>query len=399
MKIRRRQLLLAGGLLGGGAYINSRGLRYPRLGFEPSPVATYKNYLDAEVRVKDLIFLKHDQVGTINLRAYTPAAKISLKPHKPELLISVNNVATDAKLQVEGDPAATVSEDVFGITRVLRINKAKDREIELSWPLDALQKRRFAVIGDTGGGDELGWCISRAQQLRAKFLLHLGDFNYGPSEYGKAIQKFREAPLPIYVSIGNHDFNDSGLVYERFRHHIGPMNNAFSLAGTRFINLDTAASFFPAYAGNRGALVAQLEKDSTTYSDQLIYTHKPFVDTRAGKDHNLSGVGEIDWVRSTMNQLGVKNFLCGHVHRSTELGVQGITQWTAGEGLGYEDLRNQTQTAKILLGEAQPGRKIKFRWEPLQMPWKLHTSPTHAAKLARDGLSEWYRTMMQGLAD
>ena len=385
--------------MGGGTYVNSRGLRYPRLGFEPSPVANYKNYLDAEVRVNDLIFLNHDEVGAIHLRAYTPAARASVKAHKQELLITVNNIATDAKLKISGDSAATVSEEILGITRVLTIGKARGREIELSWPVVESQAHKFAVIGDTGGGDELSWCISRAHQLGAQFLLHLGDFNYGPGEYGKAIREIREAPLPIYVSIGNHDFNDIGLVYQHFRHHIGPLNNAFSLAGTRFINLDTAASFFPVYAGNRGALVAQLKRSKATFSDQLIFTHKPFVDTRSGKDHNLSGVGEIDWIRNTMSELGVKNLLCGHVHRSTELDFQGVKQWTAGEGLGYEDLRNKTATAKMLIGEAKTGRPLQFRWEPLQMPWKYHTSPTHAAKLARDGLSEWYQTLMQGLSD
>ncbi|MBT8115173.1 MAG: metallophosphoesterase [Arenicella sp.] len=399
MKLNRRQLLIAGGVVGAGAYINYRGLRYPRLGFEPSPIARYKNYLDAEIRVKDLIFLNHDEVGQINLRAYSPTSRVSLTPHKSDLVVTVNNIDAKASLHVEGSTSALVEEEINGITRKLSIRNAEAREMILSWPLDETGPIKFAVIGDTGGGDELTWCIERVHQLGAAFMLHLGDFNYSPGEYDLAIDKFYQSPMPIYVSIGNHDFNDSGLVYENFRQCIGPMNNTFTIANTRFVNLDSAANFFPPYAGNRGALVSRLKKANKDYSDQLLFTHKPFVDTRPGKDHNLSGMGEIDWLASTMQELGVNNMACGHVHRSSEIDFFGIKQWTAGEGLGYEDFRNKKQTAEILIGEAQAGEKIKFHWQPLLMPWKFHTSPTHAFKLARDGLTEWHQSLMRGLVE
>ncbi|NND83382.1 MAG: hypothetical protein HKN50_13215 [Gammaproteobacteria bacterium] len=394
MDIRRRHLLLAGGVLGGGLLVHERGLRFPRLGFEPSPLDTYRNYLDAELRLRDLIFISHEQRGKIALRAFSPNASVRLTPRDDELHLSVNNVLPGATLVVGGD-AGKVTEQIAGISRQITIRGGARQKFELQWHRPASTPLKFAVIGDTGGGAELTWCLQRAHALGAEFLLHLGDFNYGPGEYDEAVTKFHQAAMPVYVAIGNHDFNDHGLVYPAFRQHIGPLNNSFSIAGTRFINLDTAASFLPAYAGNRGQLIKQLKRAGNPGPNQLVFSHMPFIDVRGDdKDHVVSRTAERSWLSDSLRKIGVQHWLCGHVHRSKETRMDHFTQWTAGEGLGYEDLRNKTPTAQMLIGLTSETGGLEFSWAPLEMPWHMHTSPTHAAKLKRDGLSQWYQELI-----
>ena len=396
MKFSRRHFLLAGGLLGGSAYVNQRGLRYPRMGFEPLPLPTHAAHLNDEIELQDLIFLGVDDGQHLNLRAYSPSPAITVTPHTGDLNLSINNISESAVLQVIGHPQASVKEDIRGITRNVNITKSKNQKLILRWKLAEEDSVDFAVIGDTGGADELAWSLQRAKQLNTQFLLHLGDFNYAPGEYARAIKQFHQAELPVFVSIGNHDFNDSGLVYPHFRSQIGPMNTAFSIAGTRFINLDTGADFFPPYSGNRGAMLRNLLQTETADSDQLVFTHKPFVDSRVGEHHVISGLGETDWLLECMKKLGIQTYICGHVHRSTEINFRGINQITAGEGLGFEDLRTQQQVAKILVGRAERGKKVNYSWQPLNMPWALHTSPTHLSKLKKQALNqqlEWYQRL------
>ena len=389
---------MAGGLLGGGAYINHRGLRFPRMGFEPRPLLFERDTTRARLSLEDCCFITPDktdgdQTEEFILRAFTPHPKIDVEMHVPALQLHVINISPKAELVIEAGAEIDIQEQTTGTKRVIEINNGAEHSIRLSWHLPNQERILFAVIGDTGGGDELTWCIKRAQQIQAEFLLHLGDFNYSAGEYDLAIEKFQNSPIPIYISIGNHDFNDSGLVYKKFRQQLGPMNNSFVVANTRFVNIDSAANFFPPYAGNRGALITQLRSSDEQFSDQLFFTHKPFVDTRDGHHHNMSGLGEIDWVQQAMSDLGVNHLLCGHVHRSSGIEVNGIQQWTAGEGLGFEDIRAQKQVASILVGEASATSKLNFRWQPLEMPWADHTSPTHLKKLRKQGLTkqlEWY---------
>ena len=360
-----------------------------------------KDTAPARISLHDCSFVTQDQVdsneqGELTLRAFAPQPEIDLDMHASSLQLKLGNIAPAAELQIEAKNGIDVQEQINGIERLIEINDATNNDansIRLSWHLPEQERVRFAVIGDTGGGRELDWCIQRAHQLQAGFLLHLGDFNYSAGEYESAIEKFNDSPLPIYITIGNHDFNDSGLVYQKFRQQLGPMNNSFVVAGTRFVNIDSAASFFPPYAGNRGSLIKQLRATSEELSDQVFFTHRPFVDTREGHHHNMSGLGEIEWVQRAMHDLEVQHLLCGHVHRSSGIEVNGIQQWIAGEGLGFEDIRNQKQVAQILIGEASTSRKLSFKWHPLEMPWADHTSPTHLIKLRKQGLEkqlDWY---------
>lgn len=393
--MKRRHFLVAGGLLATGSYINHRALRYPRLSFEPTnPVNKYAS-AQTQLDLKDLI-INQQANNQFSVRAIAPEPKLEitqLESSSNHLSININNLAPSAILKIDAASSVNVHEQISGINRLIEINGLTKQSVSLSWSLADSNTLSFAAIGDSGGGHELEWCLTRAQQLSVDFFLHLGDFNYGNDEYDLAIEKFYNAPMPVYVSIGNHDFNDGGLIYQQFLQKLGPMNHSFVVAGTRFINIDTAVNFFPAYAGNRGDLMRAITSSSKQVDDHVVFTHKPFFDTRIGEDHDISGIGEKNWLYNAMHSIEAKNLLCGHVHLSSEYDHKGIYQWIAGEGLGHEDLVHQAQVSKILIGKVNNELAVNYEWQNLNMPWEMHQSHTHEKKLKDYGNMEqleWY---------
>ena len=113
------------------------------------------------------------------------------------------------------------------------------------------------------------------------------------------------------------------------------MNNAFLVNGVRLVNLDTGADFFPAQSGNRGKLLNSLSK---TPNQQIAFTHRPLKDPRPHDDHEIGGINEIAWLIEALKATGGSYFLNGHVHHSAEFDIEGIRQYTVGEGLAHEDL-------------------------------------------------------------
>jgi len=401
----RRQLLLAGSSLGFGTFVFKQGLRYPRMGFEPENPATKVVSTLVQLELKDCVYTGQNE--PIDIRAIAPEPQIRINFKRGGALrIMLNNIANNAELQINGLGIKSVEEKIEGISRELTIKAESTKQVDLGWRLPNRDAFKFAVIGDTGGGSELEWCLQRAQKLEAQFLLHLGDFNYTnkdvlpdnrSDEYELSIQKFRHAPLPVYISIGNHDFNQSGLVYQRFLNELGPMNHAFELGGIRFINMDTAADFFPAGSGNRGKLADLLARSKQAYDDQLFFTHKPMEDPREGEDHGIGSASEIKWLRKQMSILNCNTLFNGHVHQSDERDLNGIRQLTVGEGLGHEDIVHKQQVSKLIVGQVERGNKVNYTWHSLDMPWSLHQSHTHETKLLKHQRLEqleWYKAML-----
>ena len=299
-------------------------------------------------------------------------------------------------MHIDGQSPSSINEQIDGLIRTIAIQTNGETEFSLHWRLKVENGFEFAVIGDTGGGSELNWALKRAKELNAQFLLHLGDFNYSDGEYQAAIEEFNQSPIPTYITIGNHDFHDNGLIYQRFLNELGPMNHAFELAGTRFINLDTAADFFPMNSGHRGKLIETLSQQKKFNGEQVFFSHRPLKDPRPHDDHEIGGINEIEWLSNSINDLGGKHYLHGHVHHSAEIDFNGLKQLSVGEGLGHEDLVRQKQVAKLLLTKVEPAMPLAHRWVDLNMPWKLHQNPTHALKLKLDGRQEqlkWFNTL------
>jgi hypothetical protein len=392
--ISRRKLLIGGGLLGGlGLYSYQRGLRYPRLSWEHAPLANSTKIPNGNVFFKDAIATSEN-----TFRAIAPEPKLSISTATGQLEFTISNIASNAIMHIEGQVPALINEQTEGLNRVVEIQINGDTEFSIHWKLNVEDGFDFAVMGDTGGGSELDWTLKRAHQLGAQFLLHLGDFNYSEGEYQAAIDAFNTSPIPSYISIGNHDFHHNGLIYQRFLNELGPMNHAFELTGTRFINLDTAADFFPAHSGLRGKLINTLHQQAPYQGEQVFFSHRPLKDPRPHDDHEVGGINEIEWLTKSIKALGGKNYLHGHVHHSAEIDFNGMHHLSIGEGLGHEDLVLQKKVAQILMARVEPNQALAHRWVDLNMPWELHQSPTHAIKLKRDGRQkqlDWYRQLLR----
>ena len=148
---------------------------------------------------------------------------------------------------------------------------------------------RFAVIGDSGRGDQAQHEI--AQQMvawRAKFpfefVLMLGDNIYPPNTPHDYVTKFEEpyralleAGVTFHAAIGNHDppgeinyarFNMEGRRYYTFRRNEHRLSGIAG-AGVRFFVLDSRG-FDP---GQLAWLQAELAKSETAW--KICYFHHP----------------------------------------------------------------------------------------------------------------------------
>jgi len=392
--ITRRRLLASGALLSTlGIYSHQRGLRYPRLSFEHKARGLTLSTDEFDLSLKDCI-----ATANHSLRAIAPEPGIAISNLKGTTAIEIVNIASNAIIHINAEAASYVDEEVNGTHRTIHIKSTTSQSINIHWSLPVNDGFEFAVMGDTGGGSELVWTLKRAHELGAQFLLHLGDFNYSNGEYEQAIEHFKKAKLPCYITIGNHDFHDNGLIYDKFLAELGPMNHAFELAGTRFINIDTAADFWPAHSGHRGALFDTLQREPRFNGEQIMFTHRPLKDPRPHDDHEIGGIGSIDWLIKQSRELGISTVLNGHVHHSAELDFRGLRQLTIGEGLGHEDLVLQKPVSKIMMAKVEPNEKLEHRWLDLNMPWADHQSPTHLYKLKRDRRDkqlDWYQSLQR----
>ena len=386
--IKRRKFLKITGAAGVGmiGYSLYAGLRFPPLQLNITPTDKQRTLGNQHVSVTDAIFMPQLE-NKIHLRAFAPEPKINIESKEAERIqIRINNIHPDSKISAEN--AIVVSEAINGITRDIVCDVNKNAAVELEWKFADSDHFEFAAIGDSGGGPELDWCIQRAHELGAKFLLHLGDFNYMDGDYVKAINKFYNAPLPCYVTIGNHDFHDDGSIYKSFQEEIGALNNQFKLGGIRFANIDTAANFFPPGSGHRGELMKALIADKGKYIDTVVFTHRPLKDPRPNESHDIGGVGEIEWFAKALNEAGIDKLLCGHIHIQAEVEYDGILNLIAGQGLGHQDLVAREPISKILLGTVAKGQKVSYRWGNLNMPVLMHCSDHNMETLEKTGQTE-----------
>jgi len=377
--VTRRRLLISGALISTlGIYSHQRGLRYPPLSFERrvrerAPILSSDQL---ELDLQDGI-----AIDSQTIRAIAPEPSIFIKRLDGSTSVTILNVASNSVLKIDGKLSAEIDEEVYGTARTVHI-KAANQGATLKWSLPVADGFEFAVM------------------VGAQFLLHLGDFNYSEGEYDMAIEKFNTAKLPCYVTIGNHDFHNNGLIYDKFISQIGPMNHAFELAGIRFINVDTAVDFWPANSGYRGALFASLANAEPFDGEQIIFTHRPLKDPTLDDDHEIHGIGEVDWLVRQSHKLGIGTVLTGHVHHSAELDYEGLRQITVGEGLGYENLVSQKPVAKIMMVSVEPHKKLVYKWVDLSMPWSEHQNPTHLNKLKSDRLDrqvEWFAELQKNM--
>lgn len=365
--------------LGLAGYSYTRGIRIPPLRWEPKPLATNFSIGEVDIAVSELIQSRAQVAEQIDysFRAYAPEPALRITARKKSILrISVNNIARDAVLTVSQGRPSSVSESVDGINRILELTIDSSNPLTIEWQLPSRTNYRFAAIGDTGGQNELAWCIKRAEALDAQFLLHLGDFNYQAGDYSNSIKLFNSAPLPVYVSIGNHDFHESGAIYQQFLDDIGPLNYYFQIGKTRFANLDTAANHLPYAAGPRGRVLHEMALQSDAVNHTVTFTHRPLYDPQENSDHALGSIGERDWLIGALTTAKVQSMLSGHIHIFHRKQFQGIDNIIVGQGLGHQDLLvNDINYSKMAIGQVSKDGLVKYQFEPLQMPMGLHCHP------------------------
>ena len=375
MKLSRRHLLIAGGL-GLAAYSYRRGIRLPTLHWDPAlPARSIKLNESLKAELTDSICVSTINNVDFSFRAYAPEPSIVINSDsKQSIRISVNNIILDA--QLIPSLANVVKEEAFkGTTRELTLELPANQSIELRWQLAEQTSYTFAAIGDTGGDHELKWCLQRASDLGARFLLHLGDFNYQEGDYARAIELFRDSPIPVYITIGNHDFHENGAIYGHFLNELGPLNNAFSIGKTRFINFDTAANILPFSAGHRGDLFDSLVPDNELFNDTVAFTHRPLHDPSGNTTHDIGSTGERDWIVDSLKKIEAKTLLSGHIHIYDRRKFNGIDNIIAGQGLGHQDLMVGKDHSHFAIGNVNHKGQVTFTKAALAMPMELHCHP------------------------
>jgi 3',5'-cyclic AMP phosphodiesterase CpdA len=366
-------------VLGLAGYSYTRGIRIPPLRWEPKPLATNFASGQVDIEVSELIQSATQVAEQVDysFRAYAPEPALRITANnKSKLRISVNNVAQETRLNiVQGRPSSAI-ESIDGINRILELTLDSAEPLTIEWKLPSQTSYSFAAIGDTGGQSELAWCIQRAKSLSAQFLLHLGDFNYQSSDYANSIKLFNSAPLPVYVSIGNHDFHDSGPIYQQFLEDIGPFNNVFQIGKTRFANLDTAANHLPYGAGSRGHILQQMALQTDAVKHTVVFTHRPLYDPQPNSDHDIGSIGERDWLIGALKEAKVQSMLSGHIHIFHRKQFQGIDSIIVGQGLGHQDLLvNDIDYSKMAIGRVSKDGSVEYEFAPLRMPMGLHCHP------------------------
>jgi hypothetical protein len=103
-----------------------------------------------------------------------------------------------------------------------------------------------------------------------------------------------------------------------------PVSEGFELAGTRFINVDSAANFWTKQSGHRAKLFRSLDASTPFAGEQVLFTHNPLKDPRPHDDHEVGRIDEINWLAKQSRELGVSTVLSGHVHHCAELDFQGL---------------------------------------------------------------------------
>jgi len=378
---RRRFLFTAGGCLlaGGAAYTYWRGVRVPLLHFTDDGPATAFSGDGLEIRAEGAVFQQAGEEA-VRFRAFVPEPVLTVRGEPGrEVRMVVENLHPGAALEPGGEDGTprSIDEERDNLARAVTIEPAGSKESVIGWRFPKAEAYRFAAIGDSGGGTELEWVLERAAELEADFLIHMGDFYYQKGDAERAPANLNAAALPTYAAIGNHDFHD-GLqaLYPGFVRTIGPMNSRFNLGGIEFVNFDTAADFIPAVRGHRARLLESLQPvdASNGIRDRVAITHKPLTDPDAEREHDVDRNAEVQWLRERLTSTGTRKLLAGHIHIREEFDDQGIHTYIAGQGLGHADLITQRQYADILIGEVEPGEPVRYRWEPLNMPFEMHCS-------------------------
>jgi hypothetical protein len=219
---------------------------------------------------------------------------------------------------------------------------------------------RFAVIGDTGRGDQPQYETAQAfwkahARFPYDFVIMMGDNMYGSDSPADFVNKFEKPYKPIldagikfYASLGNHDnpnqrfyklFNMGGEKYYTFRGSAGGLSKV-TQGGVRFFALDSNYVDRPQLEW----LTKELAASGSDW--KIAFFHHPLYSSGGTHGSSLE-------TRATLEPIFVKNdvhvVFAGHDHFYERIKPQqGIIHFVVGAGgsLRKGDIRKTDMTDK-----------------------------------------------------
>lgn len=106
---------------------------------------------------------------------------------------------------------------------------------------------KFSVFSDyhyypshfrTCGLEGITQIINRAVESNADFIIHVGDLCHAPHKQSELISHYKNAPIPTYHCVGNHEFENSSYAEVVNAYNLEKTYYYFDKNGFRFIVLD-----------------------------------------------------------------------------------------------------------------------------------------------------------------
>ena len=268
--------------------------------------------------------VRPDGVVVVRAWAPNPAVRVVEPGDRDEVRLRIENVPWRGRLAASGP----VEETRTGPSRSLRFSPRLTRRLAFAVP-DA--EVTFAVLGDTGVGPTFPEALRGAAADGADFLLHVGDLIYEDEQIPAIERILAEAPLPVFVVRGNHDYRNRARI--DFMRALGPPYYTFPIGGATFIVLDNAGDYLP-WLWRRSTQYRWWTEALGAPRDGPLFVamHKPIFDRRGG---NWAGMGDQAFGRRLLSDFvraGVDAVFTGHVH-ATHLWIEdGIPFVVNGEG-------------------------------------------------------------------
>src|SRR5690606_4970901 len=184
-----RGIAAATGVFAAAGAVNAlvSGVRFPVLQAEPDARARRMRLLEPDVDIAlDHAYIqeasRRDGALQLVLRAFGPTPAMTVVAAAPAVIdVTWRNIPVRAELQapdvrIAGEQGATA------VNRRLALEVPAGRH-RVGFRVPFADEFAFSVIGDSGGGSELAWCLERAGHLGADFMLHTGDFYYSAGDF------------------------------------------------------------------------------------------------------------------------------------------------------------------------------------------------------------------------
>jgi 3',5'-cyclic AMP phosphodiesterase CpdA len=218
---------------------------------------------------------------------------------------------------------------------------------------------RFAVISDNHNNQEVfEKFIEDVNGREISFVISLGDFTVfdGSQEIENAIKWSSELKVPFYTTLGNHE--SYGKNWEMVIDHFGASSYSFSLAGSRFIFLDSAN--YGLGRETRDWLLDLL--GAVTEKNIMVFTHVSPVEDIDNRALAFKDQKEGLELISVMSQAGVDYLFAGHAHSHLHFKFAGVEIYVSGGGGGTTEKINGAGYHYLLveLGESVAVRKISL---------------------------------------